>query len=169
MLVNKSQNKAFTLIELLVVVAIIGLLSSIVMTSLNSARTKAIVAANKKEAQQLAVLFAQQYSDTGSYSNLTYNAWIPENRTCDSIQVTGNYVTEYRKICNSMMNRLGSGSTTNNWLVGDGSGGGGQKFSIMVKVSPAAGTGGQWFCIGSSGRVYNGTYNSNSSGCYYDP
>ena len=36
-----QKNKGFTLIELLVVVAIIGLLSSVVMASLNSARLKA--------------------------------------------------------------------------------------------------------------------------------
>lgn len=50
----KNKNKkGFTVIELLIVVAIISILSSIIIGSLNSARTKASIASGKKFAASL--------------------------------------------------------------------------------------------------------------------
>src|SRR3989338_1593038 len=62
-----SIRRGFTLIELLVVVAIIGLLSSIVLTSLNGARVKARDAKRMEDLRQIRIAIELFYDDNNYY------------------------------------------------------------------------------------------------------
>ena len=65
---NPEYSKGFTLIELLVVIAIIGILSSVVLASLNTARSKGADAAIKSNLNNMRAQSAIYYDDNGGYS-----------------------------------------------------------------------------------------------------
>ena len=62
-----SHPRGFTLIELLVVIAIIGLLSSIVLASLTTARNKAFDAQRAENVKTLKDALQMYYNDHGTY------------------------------------------------------------------------------------------------------
>lgn len=66
-----TSQKGFTLIELLVVIAIIGLLSSVVLASLNGARSKSRDARRVADMKQMQVALELYYSDNNKYPELT--------------------------------------------------------------------------------------------------
>jgi general secretion pathway protein G len=61
------KQKGFTLIELLVVTAIVGVLASVILISLNEAREKGRVAVAVANMRQVATAIQLYYSDTGKY------------------------------------------------------------------------------------------------------
>ncbi len=63
----RNYKKGFTLIELLVVIAIIGILSSVVLASLNSARAKGANAAIKANLANIRAQAELYYDNMGSY------------------------------------------------------------------------------------------------------
>lgn len=62
-----KKNSGFTLIELLVVIAIIGILSSVVLASLNSARTKSRDARRIGDIKQLQLAMEMYYDSNSEY------------------------------------------------------------------------------------------------------
>ncbi len=184
-----KKNKGFTLIELLVVIAIISLLSSVILASLNSARSKAKDAAVRQGVKELAKLFELEYSDNGSYINLNTNscsAWAPISASnCNSF-FTGTYAVQARNICNNILSNAkkdlwgnpGYGLFICNGV--DTS----QKYAIMAALNGNSNS--YFFCSGSSGTSDNAQYWASRLdgtdvqrvparwselpvGCYYNP
>lgn len=164
---NRKNKSGFTLIELLVVVSIIGLLSSIVLASLSSARTKAQDSAIKSQVLQFRTLMELEYNTTGSYTNLN-KGWVGMgsiNRTCSNLGYAGSYGTKAVDMCTSIFNAIVN-KTENNIYTGvntDNS----RSYSIMARLSS-----GFFFCAGSSGRTSdqgNGTDGWTGTGCYANP
>lgn len=74
------MRRGFTLIELLVVIAIIGILSSVVLASLNAARDKSKIAAAKSELTQIRSAINILSASTGLW---------PGGKTLDQIESGG--------------------------------------------------------------------------------
>ena len=62
-----NKKKGFTLIELLVVIAIIGVLSSVVLASLNTARGRANDARRISDLKAIEIALALYYDNNGAY------------------------------------------------------------------------------------------------------
>jgi prepilin-type N-terminal cleavage/methylation domain-containing protein len=153
----KTSFRGFTLIELLVVIAIIGLLSAIVLASLNTARAKGEDAGVKSEVVELQTLYTEQYSDVQSYDAMkgsgpsSSGGWFQNAAQCNSPAggFTGTYGSQAEAICAAMMNdEGGAGGSSGNYLYTAGTAVySPSSFTIMAWLPGAQ----AWFCVGSSG------------------
>ena len=160
-----KSKKGFTLIELLVVISIIGLLASVVLTALNTARDKSRDAAVKRGANELRKLFELNRNDTGVYTNLQNPRRYYDNDDATSTALpcenigAGPYETQAEAICNDILSKFPT--KVNNLYLGN-TVSTQQSYSIMVKLSNDT-----YYCIGSSGRTSTGPVSG--EGCYANP
>lgn len=171
---------AFTLIELLVVIAIIGVLSSVVLASLNTARLKAADASVKAHATQFRNVMALEYSDTGSYTAVKNggitSGFYPSASVPSCSGFSGAYAAQAKNVCDSIMKA--SGSACNNvclWF-GYTNPDYPDKFSIMAYLPYESAKAGalRYYCVGSSGgnsivQFGGSTGNWTEPGCYGNP
>ena len=137
----RTLQKGFTLIELLVVIAIIGLLASIVLTSLSSARGKGADAKVQTQVKQLYTLVEKDYAAAGNYSAAFSGANMLVN--------TGSYA--------AMQTALGSGN-----LIAVTSGTPVSAYALYGKLSSNSNS---YYCIDSTGSVVPQAPAANSVTC----
>ena len=78
----KTNKKGFTLIELLVVIAIIGLLSTLAIVALNSARLKARDARRASDIKQLQTALELFYAENGAYPSEAADTVLGVDQVC---------------------------------------------------------------------------------------
>ena len=109
-----SRRKGFTLLELLVSIAIIGILATIVLSSIQLARDQARYVKKISEAKEIARAVERYFFDNGTYPNVTVGAFHaigncgqdPGDEGTLSSLLTPNYLSE--GLADSASNQDGS-------------------------------------------------------------
>jgi prepilin-type N-terminal cleavage/methylation domain-containing protein len=144
---NKNLQKGFTLIELLVVIAIIGILSSVVLASLNTARGKGADAAIKSNLANMRAQ-AEIYYDDASLGNGTYGPATTASNACTAGVFGNTTITNGVTSATSASGGSGATGAPTARRCAIGVGGSSWAISIPLKTDTA-----KSFCVDNSGTA----------------
>ena len=155
---KKNTSRGFTLIELLVVIAIIGLLSSVVLASLNTARTKGSDTAIKSQLAAVRPQAEMVYDSYGNYGTTFAKANCPTTAANSLFATT----TPFNVLnqANGVINSAGGASLTSCMsYVSSGSFASAWAMAVVLKSSNTT----AW-CVDSSGASKSLTITANTPG-----
>lgn len=145
------NKKGFTLIELLIVIAIIGILASVVLGSLNTARTKANDAAIKSNLTNLRGMASIYYDDNAqAYASSAY-----AKGTCPTVASSGNIFAD-TKIFSAISNAYAKvAGAANSQCIASAA-----AWAVAVQLATSDGAGGvpDAWCVDSLGSSRSYTY-----------
>lgn len=151
----RLNSQGFTLIELLIVIAIIGILASVVMSSVNTARTKATDAAIKANLANVRGMASLWYDDNAQVYASAGNELSPKD-VCPAVIATGNIFSDTKLFGAVNQAYLKSGDNTKSQCVATAT-----TWAVAIELKTADGTGANkdsW-CVDSLGasRAYQYT------------
>ncbi len=161
-----SYRRGFTLIELLVVIAIIGILSSIVLASLNSARKKGRDARRVADIKQIQLALELYYDANSNYpTSAQYSANLVSQGFISAVPVDPLSLLSYA------YEAIGSGTTCSSYHLGAKlETTGHSALSSDIDYDAVAGsqcTGGTW-TTNADFTAVNGGFNGSADGLVYD-
>jgi type IV pilus assembly protein PilA len=150
----KNSTRGFTLIELLVVIAIIGVLSSVVLASLNTARNKGTDAAIKSQMAAIRPQAEIVYDNGGNYGI--------GQAAANCITSVSTRLFGTTTIKNQVDNVISSaGGTTFTWCATNPTSGNATDWA-MVAVLKGTGAGTTAWCVDSTGASKQVTIGANT-------
>jgi prepilin-type N-terminal cleavage/methylation domain-containing protein len=149
---KNSLRKGFTLIELLVVIAIIGILSSVVLASLTTARSKGTDAAIQSALSSMRAQAELFYSSNN-------NAYSDINNSCTNAGTMFTTATSTGSLANLVTDVESKNGSTYS-LTCDANG-----TAWAVSTVLPGSSGGQAWCVDSTGKSASSTVNTATSLC----